>query len=165
MRGMSLTILAVSCLAVEYAAKALAADPPKVTAQSRGTIPAPAVAPFNAQEAKEFQRQWANHIGKETVFTNSIGMKMMLIPPGEFIMGNDEAGYKLAIKGMLKGSYYERMAAQRGFNNDEEIAHPTYRASHRPKHRSSSRRSLLFRCPGLIALGLWISMVTETLTW
>ncbi len=85
--------------------------------------PAPAKAPFNAQQAQEFQQRWAEHIGKETVFTNSIGMKVVLIPPGEFVMGNDEAGYKLAIKGMLKGSYYERMAAQRGFNNDEEIAH------------------------------------------
>ena len=124
MRGVSLTILVVSYLAIEFTAEALAADPSKVAAQqSRATTPSLAKVPFTAQQAKEFQQLWARHIGKETDFTNSIGMKMVLLPPGEFIMGNDEAGYKVAIEGMLKGSYYERMAAQRGFNNDEEIAH------------------------------------------
>ncbi len=112
MRKPTSTTLAVLLL-ITYATSSAFAD----------NHPPPAKAPFNAQQAKEFQRQWAKHIGKEVVFTNSIGMKMVLIPPGEFIMGNDEAGYKMAIKGMLKGSYYERMAAQRGFNNDEEIAH------------------------------------------
>ena len=33
-----------------------------------------AIAPFNAEQAKEFQQQWADHIGKERVYANSIGM-------------------------------------------------------------------------------------------
>ncbi len=49
--------------------------------------PAPAKAPLNAEQAKGLQQQWARHIGKELVHTNSIGMKMVLLPPGEFTMG------------------------------------------------------------------------------
>ena len=46
-----------------------------------------AKAPFNAQQAKEFQQQWSKHIGKPVVEANSIGMKMILVPPGEYTMG------------------------------------------------------------------------------
>lgn len=53
-------------------------------------LPPLAVAPFNADKAKHLQQQWAKHIGKELVHTNSVGMKMMLLPPGEFTMGRTE---------------------------------------------------------------------------
>ncbi|MDP7018935.1 MAG: formylglycine-generating enzyme family protein [Pirellulaceae bacterium] len=46
-----------------------------------------AKAPFNAEQAKQFQQQWAEHIGKPLVYTNSIGMKMVLLPSGEFRQG------------------------------------------------------------------------------
>jgi len=49
-----------------------------------------AKAPFSAEQAKEFQEQWAEHIGKPIVHTNSIGMKVVLLPPGEYTMGRTE---------------------------------------------------------------------------
>ena len=49
-----------------------------------------AEAPFNAKQAGEFQQQWARHVGKRLIHTNSIGMKMVLLPPGEFTMGRTE---------------------------------------------------------------------------
>jgi len=49
--------------------------------------PALAKAPFNAEQAKQFQQQWAEHIDRPLVHTSSIGMKMVLLPPGEFTMG------------------------------------------------------------------------------
>ncbi len=52
--------------------------------------PAPAIAPFTAEEAKQHQENWANHLGASIEFENSIGMKFRLIPPGEFQMGTDE---------------------------------------------------------------------------
>ncbi len=52
--------------------------------------PPMARAPFDAAQAGEFQRQWARYIGKPVVYTNSIGMKLQLIPPGEFTMGRTE---------------------------------------------------------------------------
>ena len=48
----------------------------------------PAVAPFDAKKAKEHQEAWAKHLGVSVVQTNSIGMKLVLIPPGEFMMGS-----------------------------------------------------------------------------
>jgi formylglycine-generating enzyme required for sulfatase activity len=49
--------------------------------------PPMAVAPFDAQQAKEHQRAWAEYLGVPVRATNSIGMKFVLIPPGEFDMG------------------------------------------------------------------------------
>ena len=46
--------------------------------------PPPAVAPFDAKKAKEHQAAWAKHLGVPVEITNSIGMKLVLIPPGEF---------------------------------------------------------------------------------
>lgn len=52
--------------------------------------PPPAVAPFSAAEARQHQEQWANHLGVPVERTNSLGMKLVLIPPGEFEMGASE---------------------------------------------------------------------------
>ncbi len=50
--------------------------------------PPPAVAPFDEKKAKEHQEAWAKHLGVPVEITNSIGMKLVLIPPGEFEMGS-----------------------------------------------------------------------------
>ena len=52
--------------------------------------PAPAIAPFNAEQAKQHQEAWAKHLGVPVETNNSIGMKMRVIPPGEFLMGSSE---------------------------------------------------------------------------
>ena len=44
--------------------------------------------PFDARQAQEYQQLWANHMGRAVEETNSLGMKLRLIPPGEFIMGD-----------------------------------------------------------------------------
>jgi len=53
-----------------------------------------AVAPFDAKQAKVLQRQWARHLKLPAETTNSIGMKLVLIPPGKFQMGTPEAMVK-----------------------------------------------------------------------
>ena len=45
-------------------------------------------APFNAAEAQKGQRAWAKRLGMPVETMNSIGMKLVLIPPGEFDMGS-----------------------------------------------------------------------------
>jgi serine/threonine-protein kinase len=50
--------------------------------------PPPAVAPFDARKAKQHQEAWAEHLGVPVEETNSIGMRLVLIPPGEFDMGS-----------------------------------------------------------------------------
>ena len=52
--------------------------------------PPPAIAPFDAAKAKEHQAAWAKHLGVPVEMENSIGMRFVLIPPGEFDMGSTE---------------------------------------------------------------------------
>ncbi len=47
-----------------------------------------AVAPFNELTAKQHQKRWAKYLRVPVVQTNSIGMNLVLIPPGEFQMGS-----------------------------------------------------------------------------
>ena len=50
--------------------------------------PLSAVAPFTADAARLHQARWAEHLGASVTQTNSLGMKLVLIPPGEFLMGS-----------------------------------------------------------------------------
>jgi len=49
--------------------------------------PKAAIAPFDAAQARKHQEEWAAYLKVPVEFTNSIGMKFRLIPPGEFTMG------------------------------------------------------------------------------
>jgi len=50
-----------------------------------------AVAPFNSDQAKAHQKAWADHLGTPVQITNPIGLKLNLIPPGEFAMGSPDS--------------------------------------------------------------------------
>ena len=68
--------------------------------------PAPAIAPFDATKAKEHQEAWAKHLGVPVEQTNSIGMKLVLIPPGEFTMGAGDQAHRVTItKPFCLGKY------------------------------------------------------------
>jgi formylglycine-generating enzyme required for sulfatase activity/serine/threonine protein kinase len=59
---------------------------------SRGfAVPGIAVAPFSKAQAKALQKTWADYLGVPVESTNSIGMKLVLIPRGEFMMGSPAA--------------------------------------------------------------------------
>ncbi|MBA4017762.1 MAG: hypothetical protein C0483_11360 [Pirellula sp.] len=62
--------------------------------------PAPplAKAPFDAAQAKAHQQAWAKHLGTQVETPNSVGMKMVLIPPGEFMMGSTDEQVNEALK-------------------------------------------------------------------
>ncbi len=51
-------------------------------------VPAPAIAPFSVEQARQHQAAWAAHFKLPVEFTNNIGMRFRLIPPGEFLMGS-----------------------------------------------------------------------------
>lgn len=50
--------------------------------------PRSAIAPFDSLTASRHQQEWAEHLKIPVNFTNKLGMKFRLIPPGEFIMGS-----------------------------------------------------------------------------
>ena len=47
-----------------------------------------AKSPFNKDQAAEHQAAWAKHLNVPVEVTNKAGMKLRLIPPGEFLMGS-----------------------------------------------------------------------------
>jgi formylglycine-generating enzyme required for sulfatase activity len=52
----------------------------------------PLTAPFDAAQAKAAQEAWAKSLGKSSpVEKNSIGMELVLIPPGRFRMGSPKS--------------------------------------------------------------------------
>jgi formylglycine-generating enzyme required for sulfatase activity len=53
--------------------------------------PALAKAPFDFQQARGHQEAWAKYLGVPVEYTNKLGMKFRLIPPGEFTMGVTDA--------------------------------------------------------------------------
>ncbi|MCY2991774.1 MAG: SUMF1/EgtB/PvdO family nonheme iron enzyme, partial [Planctomycetota bacterium] len=63
-----------------------------------GTRPLPAIAPFKAQQARAYQEAWAKHLGVPVEYTNTLGMKFILIPPGEFTMDSTPAEIEEALK-------------------------------------------------------------------
>jgi serine/threonine protein kinase/formylglycine-generating enzyme required for sulfatase activity len=59
--------------------------------------PNPAIAPFNESQAKTHQDAWAKHLGTQVETVNSVGAKMVLIPPGEFLMGSTDEQVQAAL--------------------------------------------------------------------
>ncbi|MBI2804499.1 MAG: SUMF1/EgtB/PvdO family nonheme iron enzyme [Planctomycetes bacterium] len=67
----------------------------KINVQSAPPKPAPPprtlITPENAQKQQE---AWAKFLGREVTARNSIGIKMVLIPPGDFTMGSSAKAVK-----------------------------------------------------------------------
>ncbi len=64
--------------------------PATLPAATTAQAPAPAIAPFDERTARQHQMLWSKHLEVPAVQTNSIDMKLVLIPPGEFEMGSSE---------------------------------------------------------------------------
>lgn len=73
-----------------------------------------AVAPFDAQKARAHQEAWAKYLGLPVEMTNSIGMKFVLIPPGEFMMGStpEEIQWALDQGKSQPAGYFERVESE-----------------------------------------------------
>lgn len=74
------------------------ADPPR------------AIAPFDAAAAQAHQNAWAKHLDTTVEMTNSLGLKLVLIPPGEFLMGSTPARVQ---QGLAEATEYKIGADRR----------------------------------------------------
>ena len=79
-------MMAQDGLSLEFGKGPEDAIPPAATTDT----PPSANAPFDAATAKEHQEAWAKYLGVEVETENSIGMKLRVIPPGTFTMGNND---------------------------------------------------------------------------
>ena len=76
-----------------------AAEPTPSSKQPTGKEPPPlAVAPFDAAQAKKHQQAWADYLGvpveRDFDLGDGVKLTMVLIPPGEFMMGSTEEEQK-----------------------------------------------------------------------
>ncbi|QDV49289.1 formylglycine-generating enzyme family protein [Gimesia fumaroli] len=62
--------------------------------------PALLVSPFSQQDAAARRQEWAQYLKQTSEETNSLGLKLVLIPAGEFQMGNTQAEVDLVIAAM-----------------------------------------------------------------
>jgi len=60
--------------------------------------PPPAVAPFSADQARAHQGAWARQLGAKVETVNTLGMTLVLIPPGEFAMGSSAEQVEVALE-------------------------------------------------------------------
>src|SRR5262249_17232942 len=56
-------------------------------ALARPAAPPLPSAPFPAERAASLRAEWAKYLNAAPAFTNGVGMRMVLIPPGPFEMG------------------------------------------------------------------------------
>jgi len=88
--------------------------------------PVPAVAPFDPPKAKEHQEGWAKHLGVPVEITNSIGMKLLLIPPGEFLMGSPKELIEEELKAHGDDKWYRDQVKDGGPQHRVRITTPFY---------------------------------------
>ena len=93
---------------------------------------APPVAhsPFDASQANVHQVNWAKQVGMKVESVNSIGTTMVLIPPGDFLMGSSDAQVETILK----------VAAELGI---DQRTQDRIRAQERPQHRMRIARPFL----------------------
>ena len=78
-----------------------------------------------AKDAKEAQEASAKQLGVPVETTNSIGMKLRLIPPGKFMMGSpkEEIDFWLKLK---QDGWYKELLLSEGPQHEVEITQPFY---------------------------------------
>ncbi len=116
--------LVLSCCLSLVAVSVLFADPPPVLRF-----------PFAAKQAKELQLQWSKTLKLEVAITNSIGMKLVLIPPGRFLMGPNGSKYQVRLaKPFYLGATEVTMGQYRQFKAGHRLggAAPEFNGEDRP---------------------------------
>lgn len=90
------------------------------------SAPAQAIAPFNAKKAKKHQDEWAAYLKVPAQFTNSIGMKFRLIPPGEFLMGSTPVEIERALLGIGEDRLWQDSFKSEGPQHIVVLTRPYY---------------------------------------
>ena len=92
--------------------------------------PPPAIAPFNAEAAQKHQAAWAKFLKLPVEYTNSLGMKFILIPPGEFLMGSTPAEVEAALKDVGENSHWQECIKSEAPQHKVILTQPIYFGVH-----------------------------------
>lgn len=99
---------------------------PRAAEPGLGPVPAPAVAPFDKAAARVFQEAWATHLGVPVEYSNSIGMRFCLIPPGEFLMGSPPEELEAALQLEVADEMFKPLIRSRGPRHRVVLTKPVY---------------------------------------
>src|SRR4051794_19816943 len=85
--------------------------------------------PFDDKKAAELRRAWAKEFSLDAEFTNSLGMKLVLIPGGRFDMGPNGSKrrvtltkpYYLGVTEVTLGQYRKYKARHKVADADDEF--------------------------------------------
>lgn len=88
--------------------------------------PPPAIAPFDADQAKQHQENWAKYIGVPVEYENCIGMRFRLIPPGEYSMGKTHDEVALGLRGAGENVSWRERARAEGPQHKDVLTQPIY---------------------------------------
>ncbi|MBI3862004.1 MAG: SUMF1/EgtB/PvdO family nonheme iron enzyme [Planctomycetia bacterium] len=88
--------------------------------------PPPAISPFSAAQARKHQEAWAAYLKVPVEYTNSIGMKFRLIPPGEFLMGSTSGEIEAALKLAGDDKHWRDTIQSEGPRHDVVLTQPVY---------------------------------------
>jgi len=104
----------------------------KATSPTGESAPALAIAPFGESQAKRHQREWADYLGvpleREIDLPGGKKLTMVLIPPGEFLMGStdaEQARLREEAKAGKDGSAFSRIPSE-GPQHRVRITRPFY---------------------------------------
>ena len=86
----------------------------------------PDTAPVDKSKAQGHQAEWAKHLGMPVQITNSIGMKLALIPPGEFEMGSPKELIAEELKAHIGQQWYTDHVPEEGPKHRVRITRPFY---------------------------------------
>ena len=95
-----------------------------------GPAPPPAKAPFDSKQARAHQEAWAKHLELPVEYTNSIGMKFVLIPPGEFMMGSAPGEIEVALKIMGEDKFMQECCKSEAPQHQVTLTQPIYLGLH-----------------------------------
>jgi len=113
--------------------------PQKPRATDSASAPPPAVAPFNEAQAKAHQQAWAKHLGVPVEYTNSVGMKFVLVPPGTFMMGSTAEEIAAAPHFDTEDDFWPACAQAEGPRHQSSISQPFYLARHEVTQKAYTR--------------------------
>ena len=88
--------------------------------------PPPAIAPFNAEQARQHQEVWAKYLNIDVEYTNSIGMKFRLIPPGEFTIGSTPEEIEESLKFTGEDTFWQETIKSEAPQHKVILTQPIY---------------------------------------